>query len=210
MMTNSASTHNCQIDSFADLMGRIQSGENNASQEVFQRFARRLVGLARRHLDRRLIHKVDPESVVQSTYRSFFVRHRAGRLQVDTWDGLWHLLTLFTLRKCASRIEFLRAERRDVRREVSGNVEASENCKQLWELAPDREPSPQEAILLAETVEALFQVSSADERPVLELSLQGYSAEEISLRLGQALRTVQRQRERIRKRLERMRQADQS
>jgi hypothetical protein len=39
---------------------------------------------------------------------------------------------------------------------------------------------------------------------VLELSLQGFTAAEISLRLGRALRMVHRLREQVRKRLERM------
>ena len=49
-------------DSFAVLMGRLRSGEDEAAREVFVRFAGRLVGLARRHLDGRLAVKVDPRT----------------------------------------------------------------------------------------------------------------------------------------------------
>ena len=57
----------------------------------------------------------------------------------------------------------------------------------------------------AETVEALFRaIDDADERSILELSLQGFTATEISERLGRAERSVRRLRERVRKRLERM------
>ena len=57
----------------------------------------------------------------------------------------------------------------------------------------------------AETVEALFRaVTDEDERAILELSLQGATATEISERLGRAERSVRRIRERVRKRLERM------
>jgi RNA polymerase sigma-70 factor (ECF subfamily) len=189
-------------DSFAALMERLRSGENAASREVFQRFSRQLVALARRQFEQRLAHRVDPEGVVQSAFKSFFVRHREGKLQFDNWNGLWSLLTLITLRKCADRVEYFRAERRDVGREVSAPKEQD----QPWQLALDREPLPQEAAVLAETVELLCKEVDADERPVLELSLQGYTATEISLQLGRALRSVQRLRERIRKRLERMRE----
>jgi DNA-directed RNA polymerase specialized sigma24 family protein len=89
-----------------------------------------------------------------------------------------------------------------VRREVAGPP----GRDQPWQLAPDRQPSAQEAAILAETVGNLFRAADPDERPVLELSLQGYTALEISLRLGRALRTVQRLRERIRKQLERLTQ----
>jgi RNA polymerase sigma-70 factor (ECF subfamily) len=67
----------------------------------------------------------------------------------------------------------------------------------------DREPSPEEAILLTETVEELLRELDPDERPVLELSLQGFSATEISERIGRSERSVRRLRERIRKRLQR-------
>jgi RNA polymerase sigma-70 factor, ECF subfamily len=187
-------------DSFAGLMEQLRSGQGGAAREVFRRFARQLVALARRQFEQGLAHKVDPEDVVQSAFKSFFVRHRAGKLRADNWNALWGLLTLITVRKCADRVEYLRAERRDVRREVS----APGGQDGPWSLALAREPLPQEAAVLAETVESLFRAADADERQILRLSLQGYTAEEISLRLGRALRTVQRLRERIRKRLQRL------
>jgi RNA polymerase sigma factor (sigma-70 family) len=186
-------------DSFAALMERLRSGEDAAAREVFERFARQLIALARHRFDQRLAHRVDPEDVVQSAFKSFFVRHREGKLRLDNWNGLWSLLSLITLRKCADRVEYLRAERRDVGREVSAPL----GQDQPWELALDREPLPEEAAVLAETVEGLFRAVDDDERPVLELSLKGYTAAEIGLKLGRALRTVQRLREQIRKRLER-------
>src|SRR5215211_8109330 len=106
-------------DSFAVLMTRLRSGEDEAAREVFVRFAGRLVGLARRHLDARLAVKVDPEDVVQSAYKSFFVRQRDGTLDVGSWDGLWGVLTMITLRKCADRAAYYRAEKRDVARETA-------------------------------------------------------------------------------------------
>ena len=65
-------------DTFSRLMARLRAGEDAAAREVFERFAGRLVALARRRCNRLLARKVDPEDVVQSAYKSFFVRHRAG------------------------------------------------------------------------------------------------------------------------------------
>jgi RNA polymerase sigma-70 factor (ECF subfamily) len=187
-------------ESFSAVMEQLRSGEDAAARAVFQRFARQLVALARRRVEGRLAHRLDPEDVVQSAFKSFFVRYRDGKLQVGDWDGLWGLLTLITLRKCADRFEYLRAERRDVAREAP----ARDGQVPPWQLTAGREPQPYEAALLTETVEQLWRAADADERPVLELSLQGCTAVEISLRLGRALRSVQRLRERIRKRLVRM------
>ncbi|MFO0844743.1 MAG: ECF-type sigma factor [Gemmataceae bacterium] len=189
-------------DSFAGLMQRLRDGEDEAAREVFVRFARRLVGLARQHLDGRLAAKVDPEDVVQSAYKSFFVRHREGDLQVGSWDGLWGLLTLITLRKCADRAAYYRAGKRDLGREAA---RAAEDDTAMDHLAIDREPTPHEAAVLAEAVEALFgAVRDPEERAVLEMSLQGHSTTEISEKLGRAERSVRRLRERVRKVLERM------
>jgi len=193
-------------DSFAVLMDRLRSGEGEAARVVFVRFAARLAGLARLHLDAKLAVKVDPEDLVQSAYKSFFVRQRDGQLDVGTWDGLWGILTLITLRKCADRAAFFGAAKRDVGRETAGG--GTDTSFPLTDLALDRDPRPDEAALLSETVEALFRsIHDPDERSILELSLQGYSASEISERLGRAERSVRRLRERVRKRLERM-QAD--
>jgi RNA polymerase sigma-70 factor (ECF subfamily) len=195
-------------DSFPELMDRLRSGEDEAARDVFARFATRLVGLARRHLDGRLAVKVDPEDVVQSAYKSFFIRQRDGSLEIGNWDGLWGVLTMITLRKCADRAAYYRAGKRDVTRELIAKSDDS-SPDAAAEIAIDREPSPEEAAVLAETVERLFKVTDdPDERTILELSLQGFTATEISESLGRAERSVRRLRERVRKRLERMRDDD--
>jgi len=104
-------------DAFRVLIARLRSGEDAAAREVFERFAGRLIGLARGHFNQILARKVDPEDVVQSAFKSFFVRHREGKLEVGDSDGLWNLLTLITLRKCADRVEYFRADRRDAARD---------------------------------------------------------------------------------------------
>lgn len=192
-------------DSFELLMDRLRTGEDGAAREVFVRFAGRLAGLARRHMDARMAAKVDPEDVVQSAYKSFFLRQREGELDVGTWDGLWGLLTLITLRKCADRAAYYRTEKRDVTRETASGSR-DDSTPEAAALVLDREPQPDEAAVLAETVEALFRtMTDPDERAVVELSLQGFTATEISTKLGRAERSVRRLREHVRKRLERMR-----
>ncbi len=188
-------------DSFPDLMSRLRGGDDDAAAAVFTRFARRLAGLARRHLDTHIRQKVDPEDVVQSAYKSFFVRFGDGQLAVVDWDNLWGLLTLLTVRKCADRAEYYRAQKRAVSREISADASGKDGGGPWW-TAIDREPSPDEAAAMAETVERLLADLDEHERPVVELTLEGYSTEEISRHLGRSERTVRRLRERVRKRLE--------
>src|SRR4051812_43287971 len=167
-------------ESFARLMARLRSGEDAAAREVFERFAGRLVALARGRFNRLLARKVDPEDVVQSAFKSFFVRHRAGKLDVGDCDGLWNLLTLITLRKCADRAEYFLAERRDAAREATGP--AGEDGTDAWLVALDREPRPEEAGVLAGTGERVFRGGGDHERPTLGVGLPGHTAPEINVR----------------------------
>jgi RNA polymerase sigma-70 factor (ECF subfamily) len=188
-------------NSFADFLARLHSRDDAAAQELFGRFAHQLIALALRHIDLGLRHKVDAEDVVQSVYKSFFVRYGDGKLDAVNWNSLWGLLTLITVRKCAERAAYHRAECRDAAREVS-SLPGDEAA--TWREPLGREPTPLEATVLSETVEQLFAGVDEEERPIVELSLQGYTTREISDRLGRAERTVRLLRERVRHRLERM------
>ena len=96
--------------SFADVMARLRSEDEDAARHVFQCFVTRLVGLARERLGRDLRRRVDPEEVVQSAYESVFLRYGAGKLEVRDWSSLWSLLTVITLRKCVDRVDYHRAQ----------------------------------------------------------------------------------------------------
>src|SRR5882724_7124368 len=146
--------------------------EGEAARAIFERFTRRLIGLARGQLDARLRHKIDPEDVVQSAYKSFFLRYGEGALAAEGWDGLWGLLTLITLRKCADRVRYHRAECRDLARDAA----AAPSGDGLFD-AIGREPTPEQAAVLAETVEHVLRGLDNDERAIFELSLQGYSTQ---------------------------------
>jgi RNA polymerase sigma-70 factor (ECF subfamily) len=187
-------------DSFADFLARLEAGDDDAARELFGRYAGQLIALARRRLGDGLQNKLDPEDVVQSAYKSFFHRYGDGDLAAVSWDSLWGILVVITVRKCAERVAYHRARRRDVAREAA----APEGSTPLPEL-PGREPTPSEVAVLCETVEQLFAGLDENERPVLELSLQGYTTREISERLGRAERTVRLLRQGVRDRLERMR-----
>jgi RNA polymerase sigma-70 factor (ECF subfamily) len=188
---------------FDDLMGRLGRGDQAAAEELFRRYARRLIGLARRHLDGRLRQKVDPEDILQSVFQSFFLRQAAGEYDLDSWDSLWSLLTVITLRKCGYRTRHFRTARRDVQRETSPPPANADDSGADWQ-AIAREPTPDEAALLGETVAQLFRGLDERERRVAELSLQGYKGAEISARAGVAERTVYRLLERLRGKLQRL------
>src|SRR5262245_30403836 len=92
--------------------------EDATARELLDRFTRGLISIARRQLDVRLRHKIEPEDVVQSAYKSFFLRYGEDALGDADWRELWGLLTCITLRKCADRVRYHRAKRRDISREA--------------------------------------------------------------------------------------------
>jgi RNA polymerase sigma-70 factor (ECF subfamily) len=182
--------------SFDDLMARLRDGQNEAAAMVFNRFATQLIELARKQLDPQIRQKVDPEDVMQSVFRSFFMRNQAGQLgEFETWDNLWAMLVVMTQRKCGRRFDYFHAAQRDVNREVSAKPRAEQSGTDIGVSA--EEPTPSEAAMLTETVEHLMGSLQGRQRQILTLSLQGYSTAEISTQLACTERTVYRVLERV-------------
>jgi RNA polymerase sigma-70 factor, ECF subfamily len=183
-------------ESFRGLIDQLQSGDDAAATEVFNRFGRRILGLARRQLHSSLRSKVDPEDVLQSVFRSFFDRQRAGRFDIENWDNLWGILMVMTLRKCRRRIQYHRAERRDAQREMRWDEDLeADGDPGLFA----RDPTPSEAAMLIELVGGLMRRLPEEDRAILTLHLQGHTIAEIKARTGRAMRTIRRILERIRK-----------
>lgn len=188
-------------ESFVQLMDRLRGRDDDAARVVFQRFAVRLIALARSRLDERVRPKVDAEDVLQSVYRSFFARQRDGEIDIDNWDSLWCILTLITIRKCLNQNQHYRAECRDVGREVK--MQGDEICPGTPGIAR-RDPSPLEVTVAIETLERLLAGLDTLDREVTILQLQNYSIPEISAKVERAERTVHRTLDRVRKRLGRL------
>jgi RNA polymerase sigma-70 factor, ECF subfamily len=180
---------------------RFRAADNDAAREAFDLYAERLRRLARRHLHRRIRQKVDAEDIVQSAYRSFFTRAQREDWNLAGWNEVWGLLMTITLRKCANRAEHYLAARRDVRREVAFSSDSPHPASREHS-QEQREPTPDEAAILAETVEDLFRRVGERDGGILAQHLQGYSVVEISHNQGRAERTVRRVLARIRRELE--------
>ena len=78
------------------------------------------------------------------------------------------MLTVITLRKCGKKIRHFGGPAHDVRREVALPDDSDEQPD--WE-AIAREPTPDEAAVLAETVAQVLGALTEGERPILELRL---------------------------------------
>jgi RNA polymerase sigma-70 factor (ECF subfamily) len=187
--------------SFPDLLDRLRAGDQSAAAAVVGRYTRRLVGMIRAKLDRRILGKEGPEDVLQSVFKSFFHRFGEGKFRLDSRQDLWALLVSLTLHKCGHRVDYFGAARRDVYREAVASPPL-ESSGLEWE-AVAREPTPVEAAMLTETVQRLLDGLEAHQQHIVQLSLQGEGPAQIAARVGVTQRTVQRVLKGVRERLER-------
>jgi RNA polymerase sigma factor (sigma-70 family) len=185
--------------SFQDLLVRLESDQQDAATEMFNRFAERLVKLARARLDDRIRKSTDPEDVMQSVWRSFFTRQREGKFELQDWGGLWAVLVVMTIRKCGRRSVAAQRAKRDVSRETNPQSASNDDSSFRWE-AVDREPTPDEAATLTEMVEQVMTGLDEREQNILSLRLQGFTVPEISEQVGLTERSVHRKLAAIRER----------
>ncbi len=173
----------------AELLARHLQHDAAASEDLFRRYADRLMRLARSRLSRRLAARVDAEDVVLSAYRSFFVLVQGGDILLGESGDLWRLLVRITLRKVCHNARRHRARCRSVEREQPWPGPDSD--------MPDaallaREPTPAQAAALADELRVLLAPLGPIPRRIAELRLLGYEAEEIANLVGRTARTVRR------------------
>jgi RNA polymerase sigma-70 factor (ECF subfamily) len=185
-------------ESFIDLQVRLRGGDATAGAEIFSRYRESLIRLAAPRLVGTLRTKVDPEDVVQSAFRSFFRAEAESGFALAGWGDLWSLLVTITLRKCRHQVRQFLAAKRDVRREAG----ASDSLAGWQAVAAD--PTPEEAAEFADIVERLLGGLDDRGRRIALLSLEGRSPAEISPHVGLTERSVYRQLDRIRDRLQQL------
>lgn len=132
-----------------EILERYRLGDSQAADELFARYVGRLTLLARSRLSPSLARRTDPEDVVLSAYRSFFIRARDGQLTLARSGDLWRLLVAITLHKVYRQARKQRAERRAL---------AARELESSWakRLQLSRDPSPAEAVALADELQAIF------------------------------------------------------
>jgi RNA polymerase sigma-70 factor (ECF subfamily) len=170
---------------FLDL---LRAGDDNAARQVFNAFVNRLLELARWRLNDRLARRVDPEDIVQSVFRTFFSRVKAGHFVIDDLDDLGKILTSITVRKTLRQAAFHRAAKRDTRLESDARDPSGTGLMHLQAL----EPTPEAAASFADLLEHFLARLRHQDRRILEMRLQGYRNEEIAREIGSSDRHVRR------------------
>jgi DNA-directed RNA polymerase specialized sigma24 family protein len=186
--------------SVSRLIDGLVVGDAVAVQGLWERYFRRLVGLARKKLAGSPRRSADEEDVALSAFDSFCRNAERGLFpQLLDRDSLWRLLVVITARKSA---HLLRDENRLKRGGGVGlHTETAEDAEGpvILDEVLSREPSPEFAALAAEEHQRLLAALGEDElRSVALWRMEGYTVEEIAARLGYAPRSIKRKLQLIR------------
>lgn len=184
------------------LVNRWQQGDEVAASEIYDRYVSRLIALAGSRISPKLARRVEAEDVVQSVYRSFFARSGEERLQVEKSGQLWGLLAAITINKVRAKARFHAADKRNVGTEAS--IRSSVSCFGLEPTDLAREPTAEEATMLAEQYREAADKMSALGKQVFALYLENEAVDDIAKRVRRSSRTVRRELEQIRKALSEM------
>jgi DNA-directed RNA polymerase specialized sigma24 family protein len=168
---------------------QLQAGDQAAAEPLWGRYFERLVALARVRLLRAPRRAADEEDVALSAFHSFCRAAGEGRFpKLDDRDDLWRLLVVLTTRKAAHLLRDGSRLKRGGARCVHGGEEEVD-----LELLVGAEPDPE---LVAEVAEECFRLlSRLDDdtlRSVVLWKMEGYTNEEIAVKLSCVPRTVER------------------
>jgi RNA polymerase sigma factor (sigma-70 family) len=169
------------------LLERFRGGDDLAAAEIFDRYFRRLNALARSRLSPRLARRTDPEDIVLSVYRSFFVDARGGRYTLNRGGDLWRLLAAIARHKLLRQARSQTADRRSVEIEIP-----LDRVDEGRLVGRGHDPTPEDAAALADELEQVLAQLDPFGRRVLELRLQGLPISEIAVDTGRAERSVRR------------------
>jgi RNA polymerase sigma factor (sigma-70 family) len=192
--------------SFTEWMGQVRGGNEDAARDVWERYFRDLVMLARHKLNGMPRKMEDEEDVVASAFDSFFRAAQKGRFpELSDPQNLWRILSRLTERKA---IDVIRRNRRvttgggRVRGDVSAFPGGGTTIGGLARV-PGEELTPDMVVMLTENCRRLLDELDDDQlRQMAQLKLEGYSNEELAEELDCSLRTIERRLRLIRKKWE--------
>jgi RNA polymerase sigma factor (sigma-70 family) len=184
-------------------IGQLKAGDRAAARNLWQRYFRRLVYVARRKLQPRARRAADEEDVALGAFAAFCHRAEQGLLpQVRDREDLWRLLVTLTVRMA---IDEVRRENRQKRGGTAGGAPKGTDPSaggSVVERCQSRQPTPEFVAQVAEECDRLLGGLEDDELKSIALwKIEGYTNEEIAARLGVVLRTVERKLATIRQRL---------
>jgi DNA-directed RNA polymerase specialized sigma24 family protein len=169
---------------------QLRAGDQAAADPLWGRYFERLVALARVRLLRAPRRAADEEDVALSAFHSFCRATEQGRFpKLDDRDDVWRLLVVLTTRKAAHLLRDGGRLKRGggVPRGYAGDEEVD------LDLVAGEEPGPEFVAEVAEESRRLLNRLDDDTlRSIVIWKLEGYTNQEIAVKLACVPRTVER------------------
>jgi DNA-directed RNA polymerase specialized sigma24 family protein len=176
---------------------QLQAGNVDVPmQKLWERYFKRLVGLARTKMGNLPRRMADEEDVALSAFDSFYQGAMGGRFpQLNDRADLWRLLVTITVRKA------FKQTKHDNRLKRGGNAVLDEAALNPVDSAGDmgmeqflsRDPTPAFAAQAAEEYERLLDLlPDADMRNLAQAKMEGFTNEEMAARLDCTVRSIER------------------
>ena len=178
-------------DGVTHWLKQLNAGNPQAAEEIWNRYFRRVVGLARRKLRGLPTAMADEEDVALSALRTFFRRAQEGQFpRLENRENLWPLLVKITARKAFNLQRYAHQEKRWSEKQLPTGGDPTE--EDLIAMIGD-EPTPEFVGDLIEELRQLVELLPEEEiKRIAILQLEGMETTEIAEKLGINLRRVQR------------------
>jgi DNA-directed RNA polymerase specialized sigma24 family protein len=172
------------------LIVMLKEGNRAASQQLWEVYFARLVGLARARLRGIPGRVADEEDVALSAFDSFYRRAEQGQFpRLEDREDLWQLLFVLTVRKAINLVNYQGRKSRG-----GGQVQSLTDLDLAGaEAIFGAEPSPELAAQMTEECQRLLaRLPDESLRTVALWKMEGYTNAEIAARLGCVPQTVER------------------
>jgi len=176
--------------SITRLIYQLKDGDRNASQQLWEAYFGRLVGLARARLRGTARGRADEEDVALSVFDSFFQRAERGQFpRLHDRNDLWQLLLVLTVRKAINHLHHEGRRSRGGSRVCSLSDLEGFGAEELRAA----EPTPELAAQMTEECQTLLdRLGDPTLRAVALWKMEGYTNREIAERFGCVEQTVER------------------
>jgi RNA polymerase sigma factor (sigma-70 family) len=180
------------------LLERLKNGDEEAAALLWERYFRRLLGLARARLTtlpRR--GAADEEDVALSAFHDFLRAVRTDRYaDLRGRDSLWRVLAAFVANKAKALVDRETAAKRGgghvVEESALAPPDPARSGRQGFDGVASDEPGPALAAEVEERFARIFAGLNDQEAEIAYLRLEGHGTSEIAARIGLSPATVRR------------------
>lgn len=167
-----------------ELIEAWRRGDQQAADQIFNRYQSRLLMLVSGKLNERLKKRLDPEDLVMSIMRSAFRETAQKDVGFQDESGFWKWLTTVALNKTYNRIDRETTSKRHYSKEAGSDSMLGDHLLS--------EPTPDDVAEVAELLEKISAKLNDVQAKILLAKLDGLSHAEIAEQLGVSTKTVQR------------------